>query len=272
MFFGLSYKKFNKDRVKAKNIVNIAVQFNLFLIFPGYTAIKIKKKQKKEKEKCNMIKKYMAAAMVSITILGMLTGCGLGGGRDIGKEEALDVALADAGVKEEDTTRLRVSTDRDDGRKIYEIQFDVNGKEYDYEIDARDGDIVSVDTETIQTIPYNKEGGSAEGTSDQAGSEGQSGQTDNAGGSGENGNAGNGGNAGQASGSYSANVDISQEQAIQIALERVSGATEADVRIELDYDDGKYKYEGDIIHEQREYEFEIDANTGTILEWSEERR
>ena len=62
-------------------------------------------------------------------------------------------------------------------------------------------------------------------------------------------------------------MDISQEQAIQIALERVSGATEADVRIELDYDDGKYKYEGDIIHEQREYEFEIDANTGTILEW-----
>ena len=62
------------------------------------------------------------------------------------------------------------------------------------------------------------------------------------------------------------------EEAIQIALERVPGATDRDVRIELDFDDGQYKYEGDIIHEQREYDFEIDANTGTVLEWSEERR
>lgn len=37
-------------------------------------------------------------------------------------------------------------------------------------------------------------------------------------------------------------------------------------------DDGYYKYEGDIIYNQKEYEFEIDANTGTFLEWSEERR
>ena len=30
-------------------------------------------------------------------------------------------------------------------------------------------------------------------------------------------------------------------------------------------------YEGDIIYDGKEYEFEIDASTGTILEWSEER-
>ena len=39
----------------------------------------------------------------------------------------------------------------------------------------------------------------------------------------------------------------------------------------LDRDDGVYKYEGDIIYNGMEYEFEIDANSGTILEWSEER-
>lgn len=44
------------------------------------------------------------------------------------------------------------------------------------------------------------------------------------------------------------------------------------LKIELDYDDGYYKYEGDIIYDQKEYEFEIDANTGEFLEWKEERR
>ena len=57
----------------------------------------------------------------------------------------------------------------------------------------------------------------------------------------------------------------------RIALDRVSGATAQDVRIELDRDDGRYKYEGEIIYNNMEYDFEIDANSGTILEWSEER-
>ena len=39
--------------------------------------------------------------------------------------------------------------------------------------------------------------------------------------------------------------------------------------MELDLDDGKYIYEGDIIYQQTEYEFEIDANTGNALSQSE---
>ena len=64
---------------------------------------------------------------------------------------------------------------------------------------------------------------------------------------------------------------VSIDEAIGIALDRVSGATEQDIKIELDRDDGRYKYEGEIHYNGREYEFEIDANSGTILEWSEER-
>ena len=53
----------------------------------------------------------------------------------------------------------------------------------------------------------------------------------------------------------SANVAVTQEQAIETALSRVSGATEQDIRISLDHDDGVYKYEGDIIYNGVEYEF-----------------
>ncbi|MBC5689297.1 PepSY domain-containing protein [Mediterraneibacter sp. NSJ-55] len=204
-----------------------------------------------------MMKKYMAAALVSIMVLGAFTGCGIGGGKDIGKDAALEAALNDAGVKEEDTTRLKVSEDRDDGRKTYEIQFDVNGKEYEYEIDASDGGILSVDTEMIpnSAAQNNTQDKNAAGNAGSGGS--QTGQTqDGTGDAVQN----------------SSNVAISMEEAMQIALERVPGATARDVKIELDFDDGQYKYEGDIIHEQREYDFEIDANTGTVLEWSEERR
>ena len=220
-----------------------------------------------------MIKKYMTAALVSVMVLGALTGCGIGGGKDIGKDAALEAALNDAGVKEEDTTRLKVSEDRDDGRKTYEIQFDVNGKEYEYEIDATDGDILSVDTETIQnsTVQNKTQGKDGSGNENTAGS--QSEQTQNGTGSTEQNGTGNAAQNGTGNTAQNpSNVALSMEEAIQIALERVPGATDRDVRIELDFDDGQYKYEGDIIHEQREYDFEIDANTGTVLEWSEERR
>ena len=91
--------------------------------------------------KKNRMKKYIAAAAVSAAVLGALTGCG--SGKDIGRDAALEAALNDAGVSESETTRLKVSEDRDDGRKVYEIRFDVAEKEYDYEVLAADGSIIS---------------------------------------------------------------------------------------------------------------------------------
>lgn len=81
------------------------------------------------------------------------------------------------------------------------------------------------------------------------------------------GNSGTGGNTGIGG----ADVQISLEEATQIALERVPGATEQNISIHLDFDDGWYIYEGDIIYNRMEYEFDIDANTGTILKWEQER-
>lgn len=74
------------------------------------------------------------------------------------------------------------------------------------------------------------------------------------------------GNTGNTSG-----VAVTLEEAQGIALERVPGATAQNISIELDEDDGWYIYEGDIVYDGMEYEFEIDANSGNILKWEEER-
>ena len=61
------------------------------------------------------------------------------------KEAALQTALADAGVNEADASRIRVTMDRDDGMLVYEVRFDAAEVEYDYEIDAESGRILSTD-------------------------------------------------------------------------------------------------------------------------------
>ena len=64
---------------------------------------------------------------------------------------------------------------------------------------------------------------------------------------------------------------ISLEKARSIALAKVPRASASDVRIHLDRDDERQIYEGEIYYNRMEYEFEIDAFTGNIIEWSKER-
>jgi uncharacterized membrane protein YkoI len=63
---------------------------------------------------------------------------------------------------------------------------------------------------------------------------------------------------------------IGEEKAKSIALAKVPGATESDIRLALDSEDGNAVYEGSILFDDMEYEFEIDAATGTIVNWSAE--
>lgn len=59
------------------------------------------------------------------------------------------------------------------------------------------------------------------------------------------------------------------ERAAQLALERAGGGMV--VEIERDDDDGRVVYEGEVLLDGMEYEFEIDAATGTFLQWESER-
>lgn len=61
-----------------------------------------------------------------------------------------------------------------------------------------------------------------------------------------------------------------EEEIRSIALAEVPGATEKDISLKLDRDDGRMTYEGKIIYQGMEYEFEIDAYSGAIQEWSSE--
>ena len=64
---------------------------------------------------------------------------------------------------------------------------------------------------------------------------------------------------------------ISIEEASRIALDRVPGATDKDIMIRAERDDGRRIYEGSIWFDRTEYEFEIDAATGRIIEWDRDR-
>ena len=63
----------------------------------------------------------------------------------ISADRAKQIALNDAGVKESAAVFLRANLDWDDGRMKYEVEFYSGNAEYDYDIDAVTGAILSSD-------------------------------------------------------------------------------------------------------------------------------
>ena len=63
---------------------------------------------------------------------------------------------------------------------------------------------------------------------------------------------------------------ITEQEAKNIALGEVNGASDQNIRIHLDNDDGRQIYEGEILYNETEYEFEIDAQSGQIIDWGSE--
>ena len=61
------------------------------------------------------------------------------------KEEAIAIALKDAGLTQDQITGLRAEFDYDDGRPEYDVEFRQDRYEYDYEIHAETGKILSRD-------------------------------------------------------------------------------------------------------------------------------
>ena len=144
---------------------------------------------------------------------------------DIGSEKAKSIALNHAGVTSSTAKFVKVERDRDDGRLMYDVDFYAGNKEYDYEILAADGTILSYDADIEgYRIP--------------------------------------------SSTSSSSSGYISVERAKEIALQHagLSSLGVNFVKAEFDHDDGRAEYEIEFHHNFREYEYTIDAASGTILE------
>jgi uncharacterized membrane protein YkoI len=68
----------------------------------------------------------------------------------IGEDSAKTLALDHAGIAEQEAVSLTVELDREDGQMIYEVEIHTQNTEYEYEIDAYDGTILSYDYEKSQ--------------------------------------------------------------------------------------------------------------------------
>lgn len=145
----------------------------------------------------------------------------------ISEDEALKIALTHASVKETEINNFTIKLEKDDEILEYDIEFYSADKEYDYTIDANTGTIL--ESEVDEDNPDDDDVNSS--------------------------------NVGTPS------DIISEDEAKKIALAKVTGAKDSQIRIHLEKEDGKYVYEGTIQYDNTEYEFEIDAQSGMIKEW-----
>lgn len=66
------------------------------------------------------------------------------------------------------------------------------------------------------------------------------------------------------------NQGLTIGEAVNMVLERVPGATRGNIKIEEDIENYQKIYEGEIKYNGYEYEFEIDAATGSWIKWEQE--
>ena len=162
-------------------------------------------------------------------------------------EKAKEIALKHAGLTNAQVSFIRAERDIDDGIDKYDVEFNYNGKEYNYEISAIDGKIIKYDQEIEYANSQNNVATNTQGS------------TQN--------NATN-----STSNNTNSTANISADKAKQIALSH-AGLTSSQVtfkRTELDFDDGISKYEVEFYYNNREYSYEINAKTGAILSYEQD--
>ena len=178
----------------------------------------------------------------------------------VGSSKALEIALTDAGVKKENAFKISSEFDKENGRYIFDVDFSSNGKEYDYTVDAKSGEILSRDIETesdsnvqaapkpeaeTTTVPTAEPSAETTVKSDESASSSE-----------------------QTSAPSSQPQRITLDEAKKVALgdAGVSSSNAKFTKSKLDRDDGRYEYEIEFIADNKEYEYTVDAYTGKVLE------
>ena len=65
----------------------------------------------------------------------------------IGRDKAIEAALSSVGIDRANASRIKAEYDTENGVIVYEVEFTAGGTEYEYDIDAVSGKIVSYESE-----------------------------------------------------------------------------------------------------------------------------
>ncbi len=192
----------------------------------------------------------------------------------IGKDEARDIALEDAGFSRSDTSRLRTGLEYDDGYFEYDVEFYVDGVEYEYVIDGEDGGIIKRDIDgkrqsaapnVTTTAPEQAAAPaettaetSAEATTPQVTTAPQAVPT--------------GTETTAETTTTAATTGITEDDAKDIAVKDagVDMAAVMFTKVKVDYEDGIKVYEVDFYTANTEYDYEIAVADGAIVKKSHE--
>lgn len=144
-----------------------------------------------------------------------------------------------------------IDLEHENGKYYYEIEVVKDNVEYDYYVNAVTGEIMD-EYEHDSYFDYDDDDDNpVEKPSSGTGSSG-------------------GSNTSSGSGGSTSNSDlISLEKAKSIVLAKIPGASI--VKIKLEKDDGRYVYEGEATLNGYEYDFEINASSGVIIDWDKEK-
>ena len=244
----------------------------------------MKKSRESYKQKCGLLNK-MALLAITAGVVAFGAGCG---NSAMDRKEALEFALADAELTAGDITVTGQEMEQKDGKTYYKIAFTSGEYAYYYEIDAFSGAVTGVSINAVSaggSQPEQSENAQGDGNGTQPG--GEQGQGDGSGNQ-PGGEQGQGDGSGNQPGGEQPRGDGNGNQpawgegqpgqvgtmdsAKAIALAD-AGLTEAEVTFtkeKLDWDNGLAVYDIEFYTADREYEYEINAATGAIMERNEE--
>ena len=177
--------------------------------------------------------------------------------KQISVDEAKQIALAHVNLAQKDVTFVKTKLDNEDNRIVYKIEFVISNIEYDYEIDAVSGEIISSDSDVeddnkkIQTETSQQQNSADHSNKDKAkgSQEHSTAQTQ----------------APTAAPTQPAPSKISVERAKQIAVSHAGVSGASFTKVELDTDDGIAVYDIEFKVGNTEYDYEINAASGAII-------
>ena len=187
---------------------------------------------------------------------------------DIGVERAKSIALKDAGVS--GVTVVKAKLDYENGVRVYDVEFYKGNVEYDYEIDAATGKILEKDRDIENySIPQKKAAPKKDNTQSQSQSQNQNkNQTYNQSKNQTQSQSQNQTQTQTQTQSQIYSADIGAESAKSIALGDAGVSGVNFTKVQIDYEDGVKVYDVEFHKDNKEYEYEIDAATGSIRERS----